>query len=192
VRDRGRATIDYLEGELTWKAQIHSTMEYIEADSVNQRISIEFTENEVEFYAGGRINAAATAKAFGASLSAVDVSGVMAAAGPIAKGASIVTTLIVIGCIALMCVTVALLGGGSSSAQSSLICYTPVAQATSAGPTPVGGAPTEAPVCVTTTPAPRSSGGFSFPSSGGSIRSGGSSGHSTGGGGGHSSGGGGK
>lgn len=187
VRDRGRATIDYLEGELTWKAQIRSTMEYIEADSPKQRISIEFTENEVEFYAGGRIDAAATAKAFGA-----DAGKAMAGAGPIVKGMSIVTMLIVFGCIALMCVAVALLGGVSSSAQSSLICYTPIAQVTSAGPTPVGGAPTVVPICVTTTPAPRSSGGFSFPSSGGSIRSGSSGGHSIGGGGGHSSGGGGK
>jgi len=194
VRDRGRATIDYLEGELTWKATVGSTMQYIEADSAKQRISIEFTENEVEFYAGGRMDGEEIAKAFGAAaipqrenLFTADAGKAMAAAGPIMKGISIVMMLIFFGCIALMCVTVALIsGGGSSVADTSLLCYTPVAVGTA-----IPGAPTPVPVCVTRTPAPRSSGGggFFIPSSGGSTRSGSSGGRSTSGGGGSTGGG---
>ena len=65
VRDMGRANIDFLEGELTWKASVNDKMRYAEVDGPSQRISIEYTENEIEFYWGRRLDRIATARAFG-------------------------------------------------------------------------------------------------------------------------------
>ena len=181
VRDAGSARIDYLEGELTWKAAVGSTMNYVEADSPSQRISVEFTENEVEFYAGGRMDAAAIAKAFGATRSGID-------AGKAVRTASKFSSLgcfVIFACIALMCIVVAFIG---EDASTSMVCITP-------NPAVIGtlvpGAPTPEPICYTPTPRPASSGGvIFFPSSGGgSMRSGSSGGRSTGGGGGSSGGG---
>lgn len=184
VRDAGSARIDYLEGELTWKAAVGSTMNYIEADSPRQRISIEFTENEVEFYGGGRVDAAATAKAFGATRSGIDA-GQVRTLGKVSKAISTAGCLGIFLCIALMCFAVTFLGDSTSA---SLVCITP-------NPAVIGtlvpGAPTPEPICYTPTPGPASAGGFIFgPSSGGgSMRSGSSGGRSTGGGGGSSGGG---
>ena len=73
VRDVGRANIDYLEGELTWKAKVNDKMNYAEADGASQRVSIEYTQNEIEFYYGRRLDRVATAKAFGAAASLVRI-----------------------------------------------------------------------------------------------------------------------
>ena len=118
VRDVGSARIDYLEGELTWKARVGDTMRYIEADGSGGRYSIEFTPEEVEFYWGQTLNRSEVAQAFG-------LTGVGAASGgrPGGKG-SCLSTAIVIGIVIVMLVicalVVALPSTGSSGSRSGI------------------------------------------------------------------------
>jgi hypothetical protein len=65
VRSRGTAAIDYLEGELTWKARVGDTMNYAEAVEGNTLYSVEWTEDEVEFYRGERQDRPTIENAFG-------------------------------------------------------------------------------------------------------------------------------
>jgi hypothetical protein len=66
VRSRGSATINYLEGEMTWSARVGDRMNYAEAVARdNTMLSVEWTENEAEFYAGQRLDRETTEKAFG-------------------------------------------------------------------------------------------------------------------------------
>ncbi len=66
VRSRGSATIGYLEGEMTWSAKVGDRMNYAEAIARdNTLLSVEWTENEVEFYAGQKLDRKATEEAFG-------------------------------------------------------------------------------------------------------------------------------
>lgn len=65
VTERGRATIEYLEGELTWKARIGDKMNYLEAEHAGGVYSIEWTEREIEFFRGQEISRSAVWRAFG-------------------------------------------------------------------------------------------------------------------------------
>src|SRR5690349_15127140 len=66
VRSRGAAVIDYLEGELTWRARVGDRMDYAEAVGPGDTMfSIEWTPNEVEFFQGQRLDRAAIEAAFG-------------------------------------------------------------------------------------------------------------------------------
>lgn len=175
VRDLGEMKIDYLEGELNWKATVGEQVSYAEADSATERISIEYNENEVEFYWGEDLDRNATAKAFGV-VAQLPSGGTMrgrASVGILSGAGGIFSAII---CIAMLCIGISVISGGSAS--SAPICTTPTA-AVGIVPTP-GPAPT--PACFVPTRAP-SSGGFFSPSSGGSIRSG-SGGRSPSGGGG--------
>ncbi len=104
VRDRGDARITYLEGELTWKARVGDTMDYAEAESASERLSLEWTSDEVEFYYGQRLNRRAIEQAFG-----------LATAAPAGKGAppkkggclSTVLVILVVFVILVICVVVA-------------------------------------------------------------------------------------
>ncbi len=122
VRERGTARIDYLEGELTWKARRGDTMEYIDAEGGSQLFSIEWTANEIEFWRGKRLDGRATALAFGISTPVSKLSSSKLAL----SGVSALVGLIV--CFLLACVVLAAVGGTSSSTQASeLVCNTPVA-----------------------------------------------------------------
>jgi len=127
VRDVGRANIDYLEGELTWKARVNDKMSYAEADGPNQRISIEFTQNEIEFYWGRRMDRAGTARAFGVIGPKAFAPG-SAVGSPQKKGPSwvfrVIVAVILIFVLFSFCGGIfsamgGLLGGGGSSTSSS-------------------------------------------------------------------------
>ena len=182
VRDAGRAKIDYLEGELTWTARVGDAMNYAEADGSTQRISIEYTENEIEFYWGQRLDRAATARAFG-------VTEFRSAAG---SGANASRGCLLVGVVSLLLLFMLIfaLSGSCSTSKTTTASAAPICMTVAAPGTPVPGAPTPQPICFSPTSQPSSSGGCVF-----SVRSGSSSGRSIGGGssghssGGHSSGG---
>jgi hypothetical protein len=133
VRERGSATIDYLEGELTWKAHVGDTMQYIDAEGGGNLFSIEWTPDEIEFWRGKRLDAREVALAFGITAPvSTSSSGKL-----FLSGATALVGLIV--CILILCGVVAGLGATSSSAQGvELVCNTPSAGsvATVAAPTP--------------------------------------------------------
>ena len=192
VRDAGNARIDYLEGELTWKASVGDSVKYAEADGPNQRISIEYTENEIEFYWGERLDRVATAKAFGVAQAPPPAKVPASGFARVFGGATIFGVIAI--CMVCMCLFVALTSGAGSAvsdvSNSQPICATPsAATVTAFSARNPGVVPT--PVCYVPTPAPRSSGGFFSPgrssSSSPSVRSGSSGSRSIGGGTSHSS-----
>jgi hypothetical protein len=180
VRDTGDMSIEYLEGELTWKAKVGDSVKYAEADSANERISIEYSQDEIEFYWGEDLDRNATAKAFGLA-QVLPQGGTMRNAAPTKKGcfSGIGMIFVSVFCIALLCVGASVFGalGGSSSSQAAAtlapICTTPTAVA---GRTPVPG-PAATPSCFVPTRVPGSSstGGFFGTGIGGSSFSRGSS-----------------
>lgn len=181
VRDQGSMRIDYLEGELTWKATVGDKVKYAEADSAHERISIEYSQDEIEFYWGEDLDRNQTAKAFGISQQLAS-GGTMrgkSKAG-VLSGLGVLFTVLI--CVALLCIALAIFGSSSGVASSAPICTTPTAVV---GKVPTPG-PSPTPSCFVPTPRPGSS-GFFFPSGGsihtGSIRSG-STGHGPSGGGG--------
>ena len=123
VRDVGRANIDYLEGELTWKAKVNDKMNYAEADGANQRISIEYTQNEIEFYWGKRLDRPGTARAFGVVAAASAVGGASLGKpigqtfnGRLVRLLAIVLIFVIVGCV---CLSVMGPASGTSSSGSS-------------------------------------------------------------------------
>ncbi|MGB8646952.1 MAG: DUF4178 domain-containing protein [Anaerolineae bacterium] len=167
VRDAGHATIDYLEGALTWKAHIGDGMNYVEADSAKQRISIEYTETEVEFFWGEVLNAAEIQKAFGVPAQPVRPLMAMPGAGGSKLGALVGGWIFLIICVIIACGGVVVFGANSSSAAE--ICVTPVASGTSSASATPGPSPT--PYCYVPTSQPGSSSSGWF-GGGGSTRSG--------------------
>jgi hypothetical protein len=166
VRDTGEARIDYLEGELTWKARVGDSVKYAEADGPNQRISIEYTESEIEFYWGERLDRAATAKAFGV-VELPPPEKAVASGGGCAKAFSGIGIFGIVGlCILGMCSFIAFTSGAGSSfsvaATPQPICATPsAATVTAFSARNPGAVPT--PICYIPTSVPRSSGGFFSP-----------------------------
>jgi hypothetical protein len=121
VRDRGSAKIDYLEGELTWKARLGDTMEYAEAEGPDGRYSIEWTPEEVEFYWGQRLNRREIEQAFGltgAQLTAAGVSG-----GGRKKGGCLSTAIVVAIVIVMICLCVAIASAMPSSGSGGSVSF---------------------------------------------------------------------
>jgi Domain of unknown function (DUF4178) len=123
VTEVGVAIIDYLEGELTWKAAKGESMHALDAQGAGGAMfSIEWTADEVEFYRGGRQNSAEAAAAFGVPRgAAVGVaSGGGAAAGK--RHAPLAVVMIVALVIIMLCVCVGAAvgagGGGSDCAAT--------------------------------------------------------------------------
>jgi hypothetical protein len=174
VRDAGRAKIDYLEGELTWKARVGDKMNYAEADGATQRISIEYTENEIEFYWGQRLDRVVTARAFGVTEAPTQFRSAAGSGVKPFKGCMLVG-LAVFG--SLLCVLVLAFSGSCSTPTITTASAAPICMTVAAPGTLVPGAATPQPICFTPTAQPASSGGCTF-----SIRSGSSSGRSIGGG----------
>ncbi len=181
VRERDRAAIDYLEGELTWKAAVGETVEYLDAQAGGLMYSIEWTANEIEFWRGKRLNRDEIAKAFGITSARVGAAVSAGGARGVTTGAILVGLIV---CFLLMCVGVAVAGGTSSQSQGEeLVCITPSAQGLAGLGTPTPQSLSSAALTATPPPncyyRPRSSGSgfFLFPS-GPSIRSGSSGGRS--------------
>lgn len=65
VRSQGTASIDYLEGELTWRARVGDTMSYAEATSDRALYSVEWTDEEIEFFRGEHQDRPAIENSFG-------------------------------------------------------------------------------------------------------------------------------
>ncbi|MCS6800806.1 MAG: DUF4178 domain-containing protein [Chloroflexota bacterium] len=68
VRARGIGTIDYLEGELTWKATRGDQVRYLDAQLGQTKAAIEWTPSEIEFFRGEKLPANAVRQAFGLPL----------------------------------------------------------------------------------------------------------------------------
>lgn len=120
VRDRGEARITYLEGELTWKARVGDTMNYAEADSASERLSIEWTSDEVEFYYGQRLNRRAVEQAFGLA-----TAGPAAAGSPQRKGSCLSTALVLLIVVVMLVICILVVSvmpstGGSSTGGLSI------------------------------------------------------------------------
>lgn len=65
VTDRGTGTVEFIEGEMSWKARAGDQMNYLEAEGGGWRYSVEWTPEEVEFFRGQRIEDNAVRRAFG-------------------------------------------------------------------------------------------------------------------------------
>jgi hypothetical protein len=52
VQDSGRATVDFVEGELTWKAKAGDAVQYVDARAFNRVYTVEWRPEEIEFYRG--------------------------------------------------------------------------------------------------------------------------------------------
>jgi hypothetical protein len=130
VRERGSAHIDYLEGELTWKARVGDTMQYIDAEGATQLFSIEWTPDEIEFWRGKRVQAREVATAFGISPSAAGATPTLAV-----SGISALIGLVV--CILAACIVVAAVGGTGSTQAMELVCSTPTPSSAGARPATV-------------------------------------------------------
>jgi hypothetical protein len=120
VRDRGSARIDYLEGELTWKARLGDTMEYAEAEGPDGRYSIEWTPEEVEFYWGQRLNRREIEPAFGITGSQLTAAG---AGGGRKKGGCLSTAIVAAIVIVMICLCVAIASAMPSSESGGSITF---------------------------------------------------------------------
>jgi hypothetical protein len=118
VRSKGTSYIAYLEGELTWRATIGDRMDYAEAAAPEAMYSIEWTENEIEFYQGRRLDRRQVEQAFGLAGDrglAASGAGGAAAGGPprrggcLAGGGSVIIVLIVL---IIICFVISAMGSG--------------------------------------------------------------------------------
>lgn len=50
VKERDSATIIFIEGEMTWRARIGDAVQYVDAIGANGALSVEWTDDEIEFY----------------------------------------------------------------------------------------------------------------------------------------------
>lgn len=121
VRSRGSATIDYLEGEMTWSARVGDRMNYAEALARdNTLLSVEWTQNEVEFYSGQRLDRRATEQAFGINRAApmfAGAGGGMSGSGGRGRRAGCSTlTVVLLIVLVLACVLIAIISPSTGSA----------------------------------------------------------------------------
>lgn len=65
VYEKGQASIDYVEGELTWKAVLGSKVRFLDAAGPPRKLSIEWNEDEIQVYEGPYLSAEAVYEAFG-------------------------------------------------------------------------------------------------------------------------------
>ncbi|MFN8533665.1 MAG: DUF4178 domain-containing protein [Dehalococcoidia bacterium] len=75
VRTHGTGTIDYIEGELTWKAVRGEPVRYIDAQRGLTKFSIEWTPSEIEYFRGEKMAANTVRQAFGLPALAVSKGG---------------------------------------------------------------------------------------------------------------------
>ena len=68
VRARGTGTIDFLEGELTWKATVGDRVRYLDAQLGQTKFAIEWTPTEIEYFRGEKLAANVVRQAFGLPL----------------------------------------------------------------------------------------------------------------------------
>ena len=110
VTEVTHATIDYLEGELTWKAHQNDTMMALDAAGpAGEMFSIEWTADEIEFYRGARQNSAAVAAAFGVPAATASVVSGAGKSTPRVGTVLVLTLAIIFLCI---CFGSAIGGGG--------------------------------------------------------------------------------
>ena len=100
VTEVGSAIIDYLEGELTWKAGKGEKMRALDAEGSGKLYSIEWTDTEIEFYRGQRQNRGEVSRAFG--LEAAGSPAASAASGRLKKQVGLGAILIVFIAMAVM------------------------------------------------------------------------------------------
>jgi hypothetical protein len=66
VEDRAFSTLEYIEGELTWRAVPGEVVNYIEAKSGdNSTFTIEYSDSEVQYYTAEKLSLAQLKEAFG-------------------------------------------------------------------------------------------------------------------------------
>jgi hypothetical protein len=122
VTEAGQAIIDYLEGELTWKAAKGETMRALDAAGAGGAMfSIEWTADEVEFYRGRRQDSAQVAAAFGVPREP-GFSLASGGGGASGKRAAPVAAVIIAALVIIMlcvCVGAAVGAGGRSDCQAT-------------------------------------------------------------------------
>ncbi len=118
VTETTHATIDYLEGELTWKAGKGDSMRALDAAGpAGAMFSIEWTANEIEFYQGQRQPPAEVAAAFGVPAASA---GVTAGAAGSRRAASTGLVLVVAFVLVIMCVCFgSAIGGGGFNCRAT-------------------------------------------------------------------------
>jgi hypothetical protein len=120
VRAVGEARIDYLEGELTWRAKVGDTVKYAEGEGGGQLHSIEWTSDEVEFYRGNKLDRATTEKAFGIERAAQPAAaGGRGGCSRVGCIVALVILVVVIGAWVLLVPAFGGTSGGSTSGSSS-------------------------------------------------------------------------
>jgi len=55
VRERGQATIEHIEGELTWRAPLHQPVFFLDAGYGDNAFSVEYSDEEIEFFSFERL-----------------------------------------------------------------------------------------------------------------------------------------
>jgi hypothetical protein len=109
VRSRGSATIQYLEGELTWKAALGDKMNYAEAVNQGGLYSVEWTPNEIEFFRGQKLDRAETERAFGI------VRATPAGGGKRSTTSNLVLVAVVVVVVLCLCMAMSWSDGGGGS-----------------------------------------------------------------------------
>jgi len=107
VGEKSVAAIEYVEGELTWKARVGDRMNYLDAEHAGGVYSIEWSEREIEFFKGQEISRSAVYKAFGFEKKAASPARLagrrVAAGGGATSGVAVIIALIVIFVILCIC-----------------------------------------------------------------------------------------
>src|SRR5262249_12468545 len=65
ITDLGTGTVEFIEGEMTWKARANDQINYLESEWPAGRYSVEWSRDEVEFFRGQRLDANTVRRAFG-------------------------------------------------------------------------------------------------------------------------------
>jgi hypothetical protein len=129
VRSRGTARIDYIEGELTWRATVGDTMNYAEAVGADGTMySVEWTASEVEFYGGQKLDRNAIHQSFGIQGPVPMAAGAGSSGSGCGLSPTMIAILVVV--VIIICIVMSALpssgyggsgifiGGGSSSGPS--------------------------------------------------------------------------
>ena len=64
ITDRAVATIEHIEGELTYRAEVGDVMQYVDAKRVSTFYSVEWTEESIEYYRGRYLSEREVLQAF--------------------------------------------------------------------------------------------------------------------------------
>jgi len=115
VGDKGVGRIDYLEGELTWRATVGDEVNYLDAEFPGGRYSIEWTPDEVEFFRGKNLSDNEVRRAFGLPEVATPSILEKLRAALTVRTAVIVAVVLVIVCVCCVAAAVAPSSTSSSS-----------------------------------------------------------------------------